>query len=151
MQCSTLYGHTISKQLTVERRRGVSVTVLHVWAWFVSLPKYMPTVWIKQVLVYFTLLPPPRTCWCMGPMFLMLLPRLLLQNKVFTSALIEHSTNGGSSIRAAHPSPQGKLSPSSWQCKGTQSPHVSGRNMPTRFYVTSVSHPRYMNHVYTRE
>jgi hypothetical protein len=56
----------------VERRRGVSVTVLHDRDRFVSLPKRMPTVWIKQVLAYFMLPPRPRTSWCMGLTSLML-------------------------------------------------------------------------------
>ncbi len=130
----------------VKRRRSVSVTVLHDQD-SVSLPKGMPTVWIKQVLAYFMQSPRPRTSWCMGPTSLMLLPKLPPQNKAFTSVLIKNSMNGGSSIKAALLSLQDKLSQSSWQCKGTQSPHVSGRNTPTRSSMTLVSHPWFMNHV----
>ncbi len=149
-QCSTLSGHTISKQSMVERRRGVYMTVLHDLARFVSLPKRMPTVWIKQVLIYSTLLPPLRTYWYTGPTSLMRLPKPFPQNRGFTSGLIVRSMNGGSSIKAALQSPPVKLSRSSWRCRGTRNLHVVGRNMPTRYYVRSVSPPRFTNHVYTR-
>jgi hypothetical protein len=151
MLYSTSSGHKISKQSMDERRRSVYVTVQHDRDRFVSLPKRMPTVWIRRVLIYFTLSQPPRTCWYTGLTSLMRLPKLLPQNRAFTSALIVHPTNGGSNIKAALPSLQDRLSQSSWQCKGTQSLHVFGRNTPTRSYVTLVSPPWLMNHVCTQE
>ncbi len=132
----TLCGHTPSKPWMAVKRLAVFAMAPLDQAWFEFLRKPTPTVSTKQVLACSTLSLPQRTYLFMAQMSLTRLPKLLHQNRDFSSAQIVHLTNGGLTTKRCLLS----LLDTSFRyyqpCRAILNPHDSGKNMLTRFYAT---------------